>query len=290
VIVSLSAQVVLGALGMGAFGLLLGDILGRTGGVSRLVYESWRSEGATLRKVRLGQIIFAARRYRRFPIHASLAALLGGCGGNLPPILLGAFFGPGILGFYGMANRIVGAPFSLISLSVGSVYSGSLGGIKRDNRPGMMALFIRVTKAMAFAFLPITAGLMLVRPSLLVFILGARWAGASTYVNILAILFFFQGIATPVGSTLEILERQGLLLARDTMRAVLMPLAIVVGYFLFKQPVPTVILLTIGGVITYIAYLLFCRQAIVDRERAAAGVTLPIPAIPSPTECGHPGP
>jgi O-antigen/teichoic acid export membrane protein len=76
------AQIGLGAMGAGAPGLLIGSILGQSAGTVGLLYGQIGTRLTMLRAVSWEKMAVLARRYRRFPLVASWAALIDTAGGN----------------------------------------------------------------------------------------------------------------------------------------------------------------------------------------------------------------
>jgi hypothetical protein len=96
-----------GLMGLGAAGLLLGDVAGRVSGSSRLVGSSRRTHATSFRKVSRSGILASATRCRRFPIFSTGAATLGL---QAPLLLLAALYGTEVGGQYALASRICAIP------------------------------------------------------------------------------------------------------------------------------------------------------------------------------------
>src|SRR5258708_7590454 len=99
------SQIGLGLLGAGAAGLLIGSILGQSAGTLGLFYGQIKSRRALLRTISWKSMAVLARRYRRFPLVSSWAALVDAVGGNqLLYLLVSVQYSARIAGFIFLAE------------------------------------------------------------------------------------------------------------------------------------------------------------------------------------------
>jgi len=211
------AQVALGWLGTGNLGLLVGDVLGRAAGITRLL-RSARSIWALPCLSSLGQ---AALRYRKFPLMSMGSTLLNRLGLQLPYLLLAGFYGPQVAGWYMLVQRVMGLPSSLVGQAVAQVYLGEASRLRRENPTALKALYINTAqKLFLIGALPILVGGM-VGSLLFGFIFGKDWAMAGKYLFLLTPMFAVQFVVVPLSQTLVVLERQELQLVWDVLRLLL---------------------------------------------------------------------
>lgn len=225
---SASSQIVLGSFRVGAIGLLIGDVMGRLASTALMLW-SFRKEIFQERPPRLGSIRAVAVRYRRFPQVSSIASLINSAGLRLPTILLAAFFGPQVAGWFGLSLQVIGAPVSLIGRSVAQVYYAEAAeAVKRDVGE-LRRLLLSTTARLSLMALVPTIILGLAGPRLFAIVFGDQWGQAGVFGRVLSVMFLFQFAISPVSQTLNIMERQELQLIWDILRLLLVVVPISLG-------------------------------------------------------------
>ncbi len=255
-------QIGLGILGMGAPGLLVGDVFGRISGSTRIAREAWHSHAAVFRQVSRSGMASVARRYRRFPIFSSGSALLAALGQQSPLLTIVAFYGPVAGGEYALAAKVGAVPLSLLAGAVGQVFVAEAARLGRTNPPGVRRLFTKTTAVLAaVAIGPAIVGAIaapIVAPALL----GSSWAQVGLLVAILMPSFFLEFCIGATGDVLYVLERQELHLLREIVRFALIGGAIPLAAALGLSATAAVALLAAARVLTYLAYGLVSWWAI----------------------------
>lgn len=251
-------------------GLLIGWILGRVVALGGLF-----SRGGLLAQgvPRPRDLIEAARRYRRFPLVASWAALLNVAGQQAPFLLLGAYYGQATLGLVGMTARVLTAPATLIGQAVSRVFQGDGSEAIRLGTKPLRPIIRSNVKALSAISLPIAVVLVLVSPPLFSFVLGAQWREAGVYAQILAFGYAAQLIVSPISQTLLILEKQGAQLAWDASRLVVTLGGPLLAAELGASPTGAIATLSAGFVVCYGALWWTCH-----REAGLYDQSLPGPA------------
>lgn len=260
-------QVGLGVMSAGPIGLLVGDVIGRISGTGTLVASLWRRDRATLRQVTLSGMRQVAIRYRRFPLLSSGGLLLNSFGLQLPLLLLVAFYSPQVVGWLALAQRVLGIPLGLIAAAVSQVYVSESARALHTAPEQLPRLLMQVTWGMLAIALPYVGLLALVAPMLFPLVFGPEWAEAGVYVRLLAVMFLLDGIATPTGGTLDVLERQDLHLLREIIRVALMSSVVACAGLMGFAPVTTIALFGGAGSLIYILYFLVSLYAMRVRAR-----------------------
>ncbi len=264
---SAGAQLGMGLLSAGSIGLTGGYALGQitAGGVlfGSLVKEDRR----LLHQITRNRIKDAAFRYRRFPLISSWSALLNSGGLQLPSLLLLAFFGAATAGWFGLAQRVMGIPISLIGYSVSQVYLGEASRLRNENPEAMRQLFLRTaTRLFIFVGVPMMIGGG-IAPWAFGFIFGEQWRASGWFIVALLPMFLGQVVAMPLSQSLNILERQDLQLYWDASRVALVVLIIFSAYnFLHFNAFVTLVMYSGMMLFMYILllvimYIQICRLA-----------------------------
>lgn len=200
------AQVGLGLLVKGPVGLLLGDVLGRLGGVQALLRLLPRSlEGIGWLSLRQ-----TARRYRSFLVFGSSAALLTAASFHLPFIVLTAFFGTAAMGQFGLSYRITTIPVTLVAQSIGQVFFSRAAAARET--PELARLTTQTATMLLAVGLPVFGALFVIAPQAFPLIFGSEWQEAGVYARLLAPYLLLSMVAQPLSNLLTVREWQRALL------------------------------------------------------------------------------
>ena len=197
-------------------GLILGEALGRAAGVlilTRPVFVDWRSCPA---RVSIRSVAAAARRYSRFPRYLVAMDFLSTIARNAPVTLFAIFFGTSVAGVYGQAQRLCGAPLTLLAQAVGRVFVGRLSSALRE-KADVRQIFHDVSIRLVMMALVAVAGIA-AAAVVLPLILGQTWQGIGPVLILLLPSFFALFIASPVAPCLTVLNRQRLQLLWEVVR------------------------------------------------------------------------
>ncbi|HYI21844.1 MAG TPA: lipopolysaccharide biosynthesis protein [Candidatus Limnocylindrales bacterium] len=132
------------------------------------------------------------RQLFAFGINVVAGDLLNFLSRNVDRLLIGAFLGPTLLGFYAVAYRILDTSQVLLVNAARKLAFPVFSRLQND-RDRMRRAYSRVTRALAVIILPGYIGLALVAPEAVVFIFGAEWAESGP---VAAILFLIGPVLT----------------------------------------------------------------------------------------------
>lgn len=253
-------QSTLGFLSFGGIGLIIGQITGQAAGGITLLRRSGQLRQGMLR-ISLAQMAGVAQRYRRFPQYSTLGALLNNLTLQLPMFALTALFGVELAGLYLLGQRVIGAPLSLIGVSISKVFIGEIASMHRGGR-AFMRMFIVTVRNLLVLGCVLMLPLALLAPWVFSLVFGEEWQEAGTFIQILAPLYIFRFIAAPFGGVLDVLERQDLLLLREIVRLLMVAVAIFIPYTLGQSAITLLISYSAAGTMSYALYLYISWRAI----------------------------
>lgn len=172
-----------------------------------LLYRRMRKQGISEKRYDKQQVIELFRRYDNFPKYLLPADLINTYASQNPIILLNLFFGDAVVGFYSLAERVLGLPIKLISSTTKEVYKqkataefNSKGNCRQVFRNTFLMLF--------FSSLIPTVILFFAAPDLFAFFFGEEWRSSGVYSRYLLIMFCFQFSVSPLSFTLFIRGHQ----------------------------------------------------------------------------------
>jgi lipopolysaccharide exporter len=200
-------QVGLGALLSGnPVALLIGDLVSRYGGVTMLLKFAW--PWLKVRKLSIRRMLASGRRYAKFPLYSAPASLLTAVEMQIPIILLSRHFGPSIVGWYALTNRVLRAPTTFLGQAAAQALFANAARLSRD-RERLQQLTERATIVLIAVGLPVFAVVIQEGPELFSKVFGSGWMKAGLYARLLAPALFVSFVANPLSNLLNVREWQG---------------------------------------------------------------------------------
>ena len=215
---NVTTQIALGLVGAGALGLLAGDAVGRSAGITRLA----RGVPGLFRLPDARALLDTARRYRKFPIWSTGSTFINRFGLQLPQLFMATAFGPREAGWYLLTQRVLGMPTSLVGQAVAQVFLNRIAEIRREQPQRAPGFYLGIVGRMALmGGLPILVlGVSL--GGAFGWLFGKEWSTAGRMVQILAPMFAAYWTFFPTSQILIVFERQELQLVWDVLRLVLL--------------------------------------------------------------------
>ncbi|MTK63755.1 MAG: oligosaccharide flippase family protein [Methanobacterium sp.] len=223
-------QIGLALLGGGAPALMIGSVVGQSAGTFGLFYTVMTGRRALLRAVSWSRVVDMARRYIRFPLIGSWAALIDAIGGNqLLYLLITAHYSVRIAGFIFLAERIVSRPLAIVGASILHVFVGEAGQTAGAGPAKLRSRFYQVVSrqfalAAIWGIVTNVAG-----ASMFPIVFGAEWNDGVVYLQAISLGYLAQAVVQPVFHTLQILEKQYLAASWQIGRLVLTIAAFALG-------------------------------------------------------------
>ncbi|MDB4912884.1 MAG: polysaccharide biosynthesis protein [Gemmatimonadetes bacterium] len=252
---SVGSQIGMGVFGFGAMGLIGGQILGSMMGITRLGRRIRRLDRAAFAEVSVSGLLGTAKQHRRFPLLSAPAVLLDAFTGALPTLVLAHRFGPATAGVFTIVNRVLLAPIALITINISHIYFSELAELHRARSNGMLPLFYRRLRHVALLGAVMIGSMALVVPIVLPTVLGPQWGAASIYFLILSPMIFAGLVSAPFSGVIDVLHRQDLHFLRDSLRAVILIVAVTYAASYDLAALPTLQVISIAGCLNGILYL-----------------------------------
>ena len=184
-------------------GLILGNIFGQLISVIYLLALYLQKEDQ-LSGIKLFHIISIAKKYKRIPIYSIPGGILNILATELPLFYIMKFFGAASTGTYGMANKVVNLPFSLMSAAVYKVFFQEVTTIKRNQPKQLLRYVVRIFLVLlALTTLPVLAMLFWGK-DIFGLILGNNWQLAGSYASLLVISLAIKFAVSPLSAILAL--------------------------------------------------------------------------------------
>lgn len=264
---SVASQICLGLLEVGPLGLIVGRIVGQALGVGTLATLLRGIDQKTRSAIDIGRICGMAKRYRKFPLFSSGAALLNALGLQIPIFLLSVFYGTEVVGQFSLVQRVFGIPLSLVVTSVSQVYLSFAAVDVRNNIYNLRKLFFSTARKLCLVGTIPTVILIATGPSIFTFIFGVQWRTAGVFAQIMAVVFFSEFVAGPLSYTFSVVERQDLSLMWNVSRLLLSGGSIYIAYRLEWSPIYAIVAYSLGMSIGYASLFFLSARAIHSRTQ-----------------------
>lgn len=202
----------------GVTGLITGQILSQVIANYRLALNT--QQNYDFSKVKKTEIKRLAKRYIGFPKFSMWGILANSLAYNLTNILISIYYTVSTLGFYSLAQRMLGMPASLIGSSIGEVYFQEATKEKQETGKAINT-FNRTAKKLFILSAVIFTPLYFILPTVFGIVLGAEWTIVGEYGQIILPFVATQFIAASLSNTNIIFEKQKISLIWQTGLVVL---------------------------------------------------------------------
>lgn len=199
-------QVLLGLAGLGATGLVIGQVVGQSTGVASLARLLTTSHGFRVSPTKRRAIWESATRFRRFPLYSTWSGLLSVASNSVPVALIAILFGPAVTGFYTIGLRALQTPMRTLGNAVSQVFLSESPQAAREGR--LDAIVLPALSRLAAVASPLAAVSALSWAPIAQVVFGPEWREAGIYMQWLTPWVFLTMITAPLAPLFTTLERQ----------------------------------------------------------------------------------
>lgn len=258
-------QIGIGIVKKGPFGLLFGQVIGQTAGMTSLAISALRNNRQNFFRVSVSGMIQAAKRYRRFPLIASYTSLLNSIGTNAPAFLLSAFYGPAVAGIFALSQRVIGVPLTILGNSIAQVFLGEASKLLDKNQSELRGMYLKTAKKLFFVSLIFAVPIGLFAPFLFSLVFGADWEEAGRYAQIMTPMMILQFVISPLSQTLNVLERQDLQFLWVIIYITTIVGGLFLAHWLGMKAYGAILLCSVAMSFSYIVHFLLCIHVLNSR-------------------------
>jgi O-antigen/teichoic acid export membrane protein len=200
------AQVFLLLIGVGGTALLAGHMIGLAIGMTAAIFLLSPPRASIAIKLTIAQRNYLEKHqsFWRFSLPAGLLNIVAG---KFPLFMIGAKYGLIAAGLFALTERMLTAPISLLAASVLEVFKRqavqefqTVGNCKKAYRGTFKALVILGCGPALFIFA--------FAPDLCAWLFGELWREAGDFARILAPLYFFNFVASPLSYVFFVAGKQ----------------------------------------------------------------------------------
>ena len=219
-------------------------------------------------------------KHSRFPRYTVASTFLNSFSTNMPSLVITNLFGTALAGVFGMANKIVGIPFSLISTSVSSVFYQEASNLYNKSEDVSNIGNSSMRKLTALSVIPMTA-LMALGDILFRIVLGAQWEESGRVCQMLAIWMSVVFVVSPLMSIYNIKQKQYVTIFINLALLLFRAGALFLGGLIIKDFSKAMLLYSIAGVAVWVVvYTMVSREIKLNlKSNALYFLKLYIPCI-----------
>jgi len=193
---SISSSVITIGLGIfkgGAFGLLIGSFAGQSFGIGTLSSLLYREDRHVFKGLRLQKVMCYLKRYIKFAALSSGVGIVNTAALQMTTFLLIGYFDTTVVGWYGMAQRIIAIPTGLIGQATAQTFWAEAARLIHKNPLELKQLYLKVTKKLLrFSIIIVVFGIA--SPFVFGIAFGEKWTNAGYYALYLTPMIIAQFI------------------------------------------------------------------------------------------------
>lgn len=204
------------------------------------------SEGPGKTGVDRSLIAWLMRRYRKFPMFTTPAAMISAGVSQMPALLLLYYFDKEVLGIYSQSFAVLFIPMSQLGMTIAQVFF--VRAVEANRSGTLAALSANVHRRMVMmAWIP-TGILMVAGGDIFGLLFGDTWRASGDFILYLGPWILLTTVASPLTRLFDVLERQRYELVIAAVMFMALTGALIVGGRTGSVQI-TMLLLGVGGAI-----------------------------------------
>lgn len=249
-------RVILGYFNIGAIGLILSAIIGKSFGLYTLIKPLFSTKKIH-NYVNKRNFLNVLVSYKRYPLYSTPSNFIYTLGNDLPMLFILAYFGSSEVGLFGLANNIINIPIGFVGMSVSQVFFAEAAKIGKHNPTELKKISTKlISKLAIIGFVPLLF-VFIFGPHFFSFVFGNEWYEAGEYAGVLSVMVYFHLLILPIGRLLEILELQKFGLLFNVFRLISIGLVFFVSLKLNLSSINTILYFSLINSFFYLSLMIF---------------------------------
>lgn len=199
-------QLSAGFFSSGIYGLLGGSAVGNFVGNTKL-FRAVNKRYDLFRGYNTKDVVRLGKKYSDFPKITTFSELVNTFQQNISSVIIPILFSTGVLGYYSLAQRILGVPTSLVGDSIRQVFLRA-ATTARQIRGEALKEFDMAVKSLALMAIPAFTLLFFIVVPVFSLIFGKEWEEAGIYAKILIPYFAVTFISANMSTVMIVFEKQ----------------------------------------------------------------------------------
>lgn len=244
-ILGVTTKIFLGSLGFQTSGLIIGQIVSQTSGISALIRKFFATWCQNWGGVRLSRMRIVAWRFREFPIYRVPSQFIMVFGMQSPVLLFAAAYDASTAGHFGLAMTSLSLPLNIISVSAGRALYAEASTFHRAD-PGKVVRVATDVRIKLFLISIIPASILFFwGPFIFGSIFGQEWIEAGRFASALSFSLAFQFAAVPLVQLVNLISSQRFYLFLNMLRVLIVLSIFVIGWFVDATPFQLILVYSI---------------------------------------------
>jgi len=234
---------------VGAGGLIAGSLAGQSIATFVLGGQIWKDDRRLIvESLSWKKVYEGFKKYHKFSLIDTWAALMNSVSWQLPAFLLSAFFTPAVVGFYSLGFRLLQLPMSFIGGSISQVFfQRASRALSEGTLPSLVESVFRML--VIIGMFPILI-LTIVGSDVFTVIFGKAWAEAGVYTQILSLWAFIWFISSPLTTIYVVVEKHHFGFHYNFFNLTTRLLSLIIGGLLGSART-ALILFSVSGIVVY---------------------------------------
>lgn len=231
-IIGALTKIILGLFRFNVIGLLIGNILAESGGLTLYIRSYWKRLKEGARYVTWGKICFVLKRYKDFPLYRVPSQILLKAAGSLPILYFAWHFGTDTTGQISLAMTMLYVPVAIVCTSVGKAFYGEIASLGKKNSNDISAFTIRIMIwLLIISIVPFTI-VFCFGPWIFQTFFGTEWTQSGIFARYLCLYLIFRFVYSPVSDGIfNVFEQQKLVFWLEVSRIMIVALSLFISYF-----------------------------------------------------------
>lgn len=238
--VSSLSQVLTGITSLQSVGLIPGLILGQITSVIDLLIRNVVQYKYIISNISLAGIRTVVKKYKDIPLFSTMIAMVNTLSNQLPFYLLPRYFGASIVGYYGLSNKVIRTPVTLIAESIGQVSYRKASELLNAGKSIYALIKNNYINAIKISIIPYL--LLFLFAPFLFRIFGNEWVIAGEYTQILTPFLFISFLNSTNSFIITLLNKQKVIIYYDILLLMARFAALYIGFHIFNEAKMAIIL------------------------------------------------
>lgn len=148
------------------------------------------------------------KRFFKIPLFNAPLVFLNNLSLEIPVLMFTKYFSFEEVGFFMIANRLLGMPSTLIINTVAKVFFQEASVVYKNSNTALARLFTSTIKKILFVAVPVYVLIGILAPVLVNLFYGNEWADVAVIMQILSGVYVFRVFSSPTSTTLTIINKQ----------------------------------------------------------------------------------
>ncbi len=215
-----------------------------------------------------------AARYRKFPLFLSWSGMVDQFSSKIPVILLGVYFGTGVVGLYSLAMALLQMPLEVVAAATSQVLFQRAAAARAAGKE-VESLVVPIFRQLTILGLYPAGALLLTGPMIFSFFLGERWLGAGDFAAILAPWLLTILVGSPLSIIFVVFEKQSQFLAFNAALCAARVGALILGGVILADPEAAIAVFSAVSLVFSAAMIAYSFRAAGISWKKAARPLLP---------------